>query len=185
MLEMRPGWSHQQEATSPREQNAFFIWLRPTPKVSANFLLRAAISEYETFVNDGITDEELSHAAKYVSAQLSNLSTSQKLRWMTENSVMGQDTSLDQLVQQTSQVSKDEVNRVIKAHLDPQNIKIVAVVGKVEEFLSDIEGEVASIVYPLHHSEVDSQQAEEDNTYATFSLQIQVVFQRLAEGIFQ
>ena len=98
---------------------------------------------------------------------------------------MGEDTSLDQLVQQTSQVSKDEVNRVIKAHLDPQNIKIVAVVGKVEEFLADIEGEVASIVYPLHHSEVDSQQAEEDNTYATFSLQIQVVFQRLAEGIFQ
>ena len=77
------------------------------------------------------------------------------------------------------------MNRVIQTHFDPHNIKIVAVVEKVDKFLSDIEGESALVVYPLHQSEVGLQQSEEDSSYSTFSLDIQVVFQRLAEGIFQ
>ena len=82
-------------------------------------------------------------------------------------------------------MNKDDVNRVIGENLDPKNVKIVAIVGNANKFVSEIEVDSATIVYPLLSSEIPSEQKEEDKAYSSFLLNLEVVLQRSAQGIFQ
>ena len=178
------GGARQQQTSSGREQDPFYIWLRPTDTASGPFALKAAVKMTEELVASGLTEAEFERMRSYLSGSVALWAADpgRRLGWAVEAALMDWPDPITALPAALQDLTLSEVNAAIARHIDPDNLRIVVVTGDGEAFVeavapaagegNSIEGSATPIVYSTDAPEPGSPQALRDQDFAEYNLKL-------------
>jgi zinc protease len=180
------GWSRFQEQGTVRAQPYFYIWIRPVSLDNGPFATRMAIAELTDWVASGITDDELQLAREHLTnnLQLWAQDPGQRLAYALEATATGLPNPLDTLADRLAPLTVEQVATAIGAHIDPDNLRIVAVSGDASGLRDKLIEETPT---PIVYADVvpTDAQAARDQVIAATSLGIAESWVVPAEGFFR
>ncbi|MBT3219995.1 MAG: insulinase family protein [Proteobacteria bacterium] len=144
------GYSSLPEQGTIRSQPYFSVWIRPTSIENSAFALKLGLLELERLVNHGLTQEEFDDTRAYLAGHLPLLAQDpgRRLSFALDGAASNTPNILESLPAQLDQLTLNQVNLALKAHLHPDDLKIVAVTSAPAELISDlIEERKTTIVY--------------------------------------
>jgi zinc protease len=162
-------WSARQHTGTGRVQNAFSVWIRPVGASNGPFALKAAVRLVESWVEDGLSQEEFTRMQTYLSSRIALWATDpgRRLGWSTEAILMGWPDPIADLPERVRALTLATVNQTIQRHVDPKSLNIVVVTGDGAAFRDAIiEEGLTPIVYDGSSPKSESDQAREDATIA-------------------
>jgi len=125
-----------------RRHQIFEVWIRPVPEAQALFALRAAMHEVEQLFTNGMTqaqfDETKSFLSKYVLHFAEN--TSDRLGYAIDDRYYGIEDHLKTFRKVLGELTLDDVNAAIKAHLQSKDLQFAI----VTEHAQDLAAKLAS-----------------------------------------
>jgi zinc protease len=134
------GWSSRQETGTGRVQNPFYVWLRPTASANGAFALRGATRLIETFVAEGLSEDEFELTQTYLRGRLALWADDpgRRLGWAVEARAMDWPDPIDALPDLVGSLDREQVNATIQQHIRPEDLKYVVVTGDAEEFIESV-----------------------------------------------
>ncbi|MFN0157117.1 MAG: M16 family metallopeptidase [Bacteroidota bacterium] len=166
------GGSRFPDVNTPLRQQYFSIWLRPVQPENAHFAVRAALYEMEKFVKDGLTEEQFQQTRKFVQnySKLWAQTLDRRLGYKMDSEFYGTDDYIERIDRELKTLTVDDVNRAVKKHIDPKNLKVAIVAedgkGLQEAMLSNAPSTIKYV------SPVSERIAEEDKRISMFPLGI-------------
>lgn len=117
-----------------RRQQLFQIWIRPVEPQNAHFALRTALFELNKLVKDGITEKDFAATRQFLSKFVNVLTKTQDLQlgYQLDSHYYGIHSFTDYVKSGLAKLTVEEVNRAIREHLKPENMKIVIVAKDAE-----------------------------------------------------
>ena len=117
-----------------RHQQIFQIWIRPVEPQNAHFALRTALFELNKLVKDGITEKDFAATRQFLSKFVNVLTKTQDLQlgYQLDSHYYGIPNFTDYVKSGLAKLTVGEVNRAIREHLKPENMKIVSVAHDAE-----------------------------------------------------
>jgi zinc protease len=182
------GWSSDPEQGVLRRDTHFSMWLRPTSDENGPFTLKLALSELESLVADGLTDEEVADASAYVARHIALEATDpgRRLAYALDAAVTGHPNVLELLPRVVGELEPSQVNAAIAEHLNPDTLWIVAVSGDAADLSARLTEETAT---PIVYADVtpDEAQSRRDAEVAASSADLDPdqVFVLPADGVFR
>lgn len=144
-------WSRLPMPNIPRRQQFFSIWIRPVTHENRHFALRQAIRELELLVKNGLTEQEFEVSRQYLlnNSKLWTQTLSRRLGYKMDSEFYGIGDFVDEVEDEVSKLTVNDVNAAIKKYLQYKNIK-VAIVTNTAESLKEglITNKVSQIYYP-------------------------------------
>lgn len=128
------GWTSLPENGVLRAQPHFYVWVRPTSLENGPFALRMALAEIELLVEEGLTAEEFTQIRAYLQGWVPLLAQDpgRRLAFALDARATGTPDLLAHLPAALDDLTVEEVNAAIARHIDPANLRIVAVSGEAE-----------------------------------------------------
>lgn len=119
-----------------RRQEIFQIWIRPVEPPNAHFALRLALYELDKLVSEGIPAEAFERTRKFLSKYVNLLikTKSAELGYAIDSKVYGIPGYTSYVKNALAKLRREDVNRAIRKHLRAENIQLVVVTDKGEEF---------------------------------------------------
>ena len=183
------GWSSRQETGTGRVQNPFYVWVRPVAAPDGPFTLRGATQLIETFVADGLTEDEFALTQTYLQGRVSIWADDpgRRLGWAVEARAMGWPDPIDSLPEAVAGLTADQVNTAIEAHIHPEDLRYVVVTGDADEFIQAVADDVSSPLASEGHTppEPGSPRASEDAEWAAVQIGWSEVSSVPADGVFR
>jgi zinc protease len=141
----------QPDANLGRSSQIFQIWLRPLRSNNdAHFATRAALYELDKLINDGMSEKDFLATRNYLTNYVPQLVASQdkQLGYALDSEFYGTDEFVSYVRKQLASLSVDDVNRVIKANLQTDDIHYVFISGDGEDMKQRLLSEqVSSLTY--------------------------------------
>lgn len=144
------GWTSLPENGVVRRQNHFYTWVRPTSLDNGPFALRLALAEVERLDQHGLEPQEFEDVRDYLQGWVPTLAQDpgRRLAFALDAEAAGTPDLLTALPSALEQLTLEAANEAIARHLDPANLKIVAVTGDPEGLRARLLGaEPTPIVY--------------------------------------
>lgn len=134
------GWSSRQETGTGRVDNPFYVWLRPTAAEDGPFALRGATRLIETFVEDGLSEEEFALTQTYLQGRVALWADDpgRRLGWAVEARAMDWPDPITSLPASVGALDRATVNAAIQAHIHPDTLQYVVVTGDGEGFVAAV-----------------------------------------------
>ena len=156
-----------------RRRQIFEIWIRPVPNEARHFALRAALREFQTLVEHGMTPAEFdvkrNFLKKYVLHYAST--TSERLGYALDDVFYGlTESHLAKFRRMMDELTLAEVNAAIKKHWQTANLKIVAITQDAASFADALAHDARSPI--TYTSPKPEEVMEEDKAISTFPLKI-------------
>jgi zinc protease len=133
----------------PRRQQHFEIWIRPVQPRNALFALRQALYETSKLVREGIPQKGFEETRQFL-LNYSNLwvqDASRRLGYAIDAEIYGRDL-IKELQTRLPTMTKAEVDRAVRKHIDPNNWAAAVVTSKAEDFRKTLlSKEPTPIVY--------------------------------------
>ncbi len=167
------GWSRFPVVNDVRRQQYFSIWLRPLRPETAHFAIRAATRELRRLHEEGLSQAELDRIRTFADAYfaLYQQTSSRRLGYAMDDAFHGVDQAyLERLRAGWRALTVEEVNAVIRRHLDPSRLQIAAVASDAEQLAQAIAGEAESPI--TYRSAVPEAVTREDEQIVRFPLGI-------------
>ncbi|MFY9611342.1 MAG: insulinase family protein, partial [Blastocatellia bacterium] len=119
-----------------RRQQIFQVWIRPVEPKNGLFTLRAGLYELNKLVRNGISQEDFEATRRFLTKNVNTLTKTQdaQLGYAIDSKYYGIPTFTDYVRDQLSKLKLEDVNRVIKKHLQAENVKIAVVTKDAEAF---------------------------------------------------
>jgi zinc protease len=119
----------------PRRQQHFEIWIRPVQPKNAHFALKAALYETEKLWREGIPQQGFEETRQFLInyARLWTQDASRRLGYAIDKVIYGRDL-VAEIEERLPKLSKADVDRAIKRHLDPGRWAAAIVTAKADEF---------------------------------------------------
>ena len=156
-----------------RSWQIFELWIRPVPNANRHFALRAALREYQHFVDHGLTEAEFNETKQFLRKFVLHLAptTMERLGYALDDQFYGIDGShLEIFRRKMDEVTRTEVNAAIKRRLQYENLDIAIVTKDAEAFKKALVEETPSpITYAMPKPE---SVLTEDREIAVFPLHI-------------
>ena len=171
-----------------RRAQLFEVWIRTLKNDKAAFALRAALRELQALVDQGMTPQEFELTREFLTKYSLHFAetTAGRLGYAVDDRFYGLSFShLERFRQAMQEMTVDDVNRAIRAHLQTQNLMIVIVTGDAETMKAALgSGAPTPITYA---SEKPPAVVEEDAHIASFPLGIEAANVRIVpvESVFQ
>ncbi len=117
------------EPNLARQQQIFQIWIRPVQPSTAHFTLRLAAFELESLVRDGMTQDAVAQTKNFLSKYVNLLTKTKRaeLGYAIDSQFYGIAEYNAYLKSALAKVTRDDVNRVIRKYLKPENMTIVVI----------------------------------------------------------
>jgi zinc protease len=124
------GWSTFADVNIARSKQYFSIWLRPVRPEQAHFALRAALYEYDKFLKDGLTADELDTVKRFLAGypRLGENNDSRRLGLALDDAFYGTPNRLAEFRKVLPTLTLEQVNAAIRKHLPPISALRIAVV---------------------------------------------------------
>jgi zinc protease len=119
-----------------RRSQIFEIWIRPVPPEQAVFALRAALSETEKLIRDGLSREEFEARRAFLKKYALHFAetTSARLGYAIDDRFYGLGSShLATFRRMMDEITHEEVQAAIRKHLQLENLQIAFVAGNAAE----------------------------------------------------
>ncbi len=119
----------------PRRQQLFQIWIRPVEPPTAKFALRMAMYQLDKLIKEGIPEDAFARTREFVIKYANVLmrTKSAELGYAIDSMWFGTQPYNMQLRTALANVTRDQVNRVIRRYLRTNNLVVVAVSKNAEE----------------------------------------------------
>lgn len=130
-IEYFPGGMYRFEPAPnlARTQQIFQIWIRPVEPPTALFALRLALYELDTLVRDGLTQQEFEASRSFLSKNVNLLTRtkSAELGYAIDSQFYGIPEYTSYVKNALAKLTREQVNAVIKKHLQTKDLRIIAV----------------------------------------------------------
>lgn len=168
------GWSSLPENGVTRRQNHFYTWIRPTSIENGPFALRLAIAEVERLDQSGLEPQEFEDVRAYLKGWVPMLAQDpgRRLAFALDAEASGVPNLLTSLPTALDSLTLEQANEAIARHLEPENLKIVAVTGDPEGLRDRL---LAPDPTPIAYRDVtpDAAQAARDGEVAAWPLALE------------
>ncbi len=143
------GWSKLVLPNIPRRAQYFSMWIYPK-SANAKFVIQLALKELSDLVEQGISEEAFDFMKNFERNHLPfELETPErKLGLLMDEEFYGNSGFWENFEQGVEDVTSEKVRGVVKKHLSPNNIAIVALVSDGEEFKKELLSDQTEIEYP-------------------------------------
>lgn len=156
-----------------RSSQIFQIWIRPLRSNNdAHFATRVALFELDKLIEDGMTQEDFEATKNYLLNFAPQLVSSQdmQLGYALDSEFYGIDDFVSHVRSELEKLSVEDVNRVIKKHLQTDNMHYVFITGDAEDMKNRLATEMSS---PLeYNSEKPEELLSEDRIIQDYKLSI-------------
>lgn len=140
------------DANVGRQQQIFQIWLRPLRSNNdALFATRAALFELENLIQRGLSAEDFEITRRFLDKYVSQLldTQSRSLGYALDSRYYGIPGFADYIREGLRKLTVEEVNRVIRAHLQTENVQFVFVAKDAADLRKRL---IASAPSPLQYN---------------------------------
>ncbi|MDW7759587.1 MAG: pitrilysin family protein [Acidobacteriota bacterium] len=121
-----------------RQQQYFSIWIRPLANSNRHFVVRQALRELRKLVEEGIPEERFELTRTYLLnyTRLYAQTLDERIGWQIDSRHYGTRDFLDDVQKRLPRISREDVNRAIRKHLNFDNV-MIAVITEDAESLRD------------------------------------------------
>lgn len=143
------GWSKLAQPNIPRQAQYFSMWSYPK-SINGKFVIKLALKELSDLVNSGINEEAFNFVRNFEKNHLpfELETTERKLGLLLDEELYGNPGFWENFEKRTEDVTSEEVKKVVKNYLSPDNVAIVALVSFGEEFKEELLSNETKIEYP-------------------------------------
>lgn len=157
----------------PRRRHLFEIWIRPVPHETRHFALRAALREFQTLIEGGMTaadfERQRSFLRKYVLHYASN--TTERLAYAIDDAFYGlAEPHLTKYRRIVDELTLADVNAAMKKHWQTRNLRIAAVTKDAAAFADALVQDAPSPI--TYTSPKPEAVLSEDKIIGSFPLKI-------------
>ena len=162
----------QPEAYYPRTEQIFQIWIRPVQPETAVFTLRATLFELEKLVEHGMNQEQFEATRNFLSknAPLLVASSARRLGYAMDSDFYKTGPYVEKLRKELDSLTLDQVNGVIRRHLQAKDMEIVLVSKDAEKLKNDLRSGAPSPI--TYNSPKPEAITTEDKVIANFPLNL-------------
>ena len=135
-----------------RSRQIFQVWLRPLRSINdAHFATRAAMYELQRLIDEGLSQEEFEATRNYLYRFVAILAASQdrQLGYAIDSDAYGIAPFVEYVRKGLERLTVEEVNRVIRRHLQTDDILYVFVTGEAEALRDRLAADTPS---PLRYN---------------------------------
>jgi zinc protease len=156
-----------------RQQQLFEVWIRPVVPENAHMALRIALHEVGKLVKNGLTEEQFEATRDYLmkNVYVKTSTANQQVGYALDSQWYGIGEYAEYMRAALSKLTVADVNRAIREHIRPQDMKIVMITKDAEGLKQKLVGdEVSTMKY-----EAEKPQAllDEDKLIGAMKLGIQ------------
>jgi zinc protease len=160
-----------------RRAQLFEIWIRTIQTENAPFAIRAALREVERLVENGLTAEQFEATRTFLKGYAAHFaeSTYERLGYALDDRFHGLDGHLASFRAMLDEVTLDDVNAAVRAHMGLDNLVLAAVTNDAAGLRTALAGEAPT---PVHYPPGIQKPAEilaEDEAIAAWPLRIHSV----------
>ena len=121
-----------------RQQQYFSIWIRPLANSNRHFVIRQALRELRKLVEEGISEERFELTRTYLLnyTRLYAQTLDERIGWQIDSRHYGYRDFLDEVQKRLPRITREDVNRAIRKHLNFDNV-MIAVITEDAESLRD------------------------------------------------
>jgi zinc protease len=133
-----------------RQQQLFEVWIRPVVPENAHMALRIALHEVEKLVKNGLTEEQFEATRDYLmkNVYVKTSTANQQVGYALDSQWYGIGEYAEYMRAALSKLTVADVNRAIRAHIRPQDMKIVMITKDAEGLKQKLVGdEVSTMKY--------------------------------------
>ncbi|MHC5111084.1 MAG: M16 family metallopeptidase [Planctomycetota bacterium] len=162
------------DANLGRQHQIFQVWIRPLrTNNDAHFATRAAVHEMNKLIRNGLTEEQFEATRNYLNkfASLLTQTQSRQLGYAMDCNYYGTPPFVDYVRESLASLTLDDVNRVLRKHLQTENMKFVFVSKDAEDLKQRLTSNQSS---PLTYDTPKADLAEEDAIIQTLPLDFTV-----------
>jgi zinc protease len=157
----------------PRRNQIFEIWIRPVPNEARHFSLRAALREFRSLVDNGMSKEDFELTKNFLSKYVLHFapSTEERLGYALDDKFYGINGShLELFRKYLKEMTLEDVNNAVKKHWQYNNMKIAIITQDGESLKNALANEeVSPIAYATPKPE---SVLKEDEEIKVFPLRI-------------
>ena len=133
-----------------RRSQIFQLWIRPVEPPTAVFALRLAMYEFDHLIKDGLSEEAFQQSRNFVEKYTNLLmkTDSARLGYAIDSIYYGIPDYGEYIHKALTKLTRDDVNRAIRKHLQSQNLWIVAVSNDAAALKKKLTGgELSPMIY--------------------------------------
>lgn len=133
----RGGYLQMPPQNVGRRQQIFEIWIRPVPNETRHFALRAALREFKTLVENGMSESDFMLTRKFLRNYVLHFAptTMERLGYAIDDAFYGlKGSHLEIFRKMMNTVTLRDVNNAIKKHFQYGNMQIAVVTKDAEGF---------------------------------------------------
>jgi zinc protease len=155
-----------------RTQQIFQLWIRPVPAENAPFACRAALFYVKKLIDEGMSEQAFEMSRKFLHQFVATYVATQdaRLGYAIDGSFYDRGDFVQQVRDGLAQLTRDDVNRVIRTHLRTDRVQFVIVTEDPKAFTKAALGEVSPITY---QSPPSQDVLDEDKLIERFPLGVQ------------
>ncbi len=156
-----------------RQQQYFSIWIRPLNNSNRHFVIRQALREFRKLVEEGISEERFELVRTYLLnyTKLYAQTLEERLGWQMDSHYYGYQDFLAEVQTRLPKLTRDDVNRAIKKHLNFNNVYI-AVITQDGEGLKNALVENAPSPITYANPNMPKEVLEEDQVIQVYPLEV-------------
>jgi zinc protease len=155
-----------------RQSQIFQIWIRPVEPPTAVFALRLALFELDRLVREGVSEQDFQYAKSYVLKNVNLLLKTKRaqLGYAIDSKYYGIPEYGQYIRDSVSKLTREDVNKAIRKHLQTRNLEIVAVTANGDALKQKLaSGEPSPITY---NSPKSKEITEEDKIVERYPLDL-------------
>ncbi len=155
-----------------RQQQIFEVWIRPVVPENGHMALRIALHEVERLVRDGLTEEEFEASRDYLmkNVYVKTATANQQIGYALDSQWYGIGEYTAYMRGALAKLTVDDVNRAIRTHIRPRDMKIVMITKDADGLKQKLVGDAASII--KYESEKPQALLDEDQVIGSMKLGI-------------
>ncbi len=167
------GRNFQPPANNARHHQIFQVWIRPVPAPFRHFAIRQAVRELQMLIDKGMTQKDFDLTRNFLLNFRVNLaqSNSEQLGYALDDRFYGLSKPfLEQMKIRFAALKLEDVNNVIRKHLNTKNMMIAVVTQDAESFKKALTENTPSPI--TYDSPKPDQVMEEDKTIQSYPIEI-------------
>lgn len=154
----------------PRRDQYFSVWIRPVVPADAQFALRAGLYEVQRLYDKGLTKAEFELARDFLInySKLWAQSQENRLGIHMDSKFYGMPYWIDEIESRLKKLTVEDVNRVVKKYLHPDNYEAVIVTANAAQLKDTLQKDEPSP--KKYNSEVEPDVLEADKAITTLKV---------------
>jgi zinc protease len=160
------------EPNTARQKQIFEVWIRPVVPENGHMALRIALYELEKLVANGLTREQFEATRDYLmkNVYVKTATAHQQVGYALDSDWYGMGDYATTMRAALAKLTVEDVNRAIRKHIHPRDMKIVIVTKDAEGLKQRLVSDAVSTI--TYESEKPNELLEEDRVIGSMKLGI-------------